>query len=344
LLFHKGLLTADRHGAAMHRTPLTFARFVPSPENHSALLAAQDLAEALCSRQAHDDAPLLLLHGPAGTGKTHLASALVGQVTHGRPDLAVTYAQAGDLVDEGWEAEAQASDLLVVEDLQHLPSRSAEALVQLLDDHQAHGLPTVLTANVGPRQLGSRGRRFPARLSSRLAAGLVVRLEPLGPVGRRALLEVEARRQRLTIAPDVLDWLAAHLLGGGRYLLGAVTQLETLARLRRDPLDLAVVRAHFHGLATTVTVEQIAQRVGGYFQVDPEQMLSRRRSSNILVPRQVGMYLARQLTALSLGQIGAYFGGRDHTTVLHACRKVEQALTSDADLSGAVRQLHADLV
>jgi chromosomal replication initiator protein len=344
LLFHKGLLTADRHGAAMHRTPLTFARFVSSPENHSALLAAQNLAEAFCSRQAHDDVPLLLLHGPAGTGKTHLASAVVGQVTQGRPDLVVTYTQAGDLVDEGWEAEARDSDLLVVEDLQHLPGRSPEALVQVLDHRQAHGLPTVLTANAGPRQLSGRRGSFPARLTSRLAAGLVVRLEPLGPAGRRALLHDEAGRRRLTLAPNVLDWLASHLAGGVRQLLGALTQLETLARLRRDPLDVAAVEAHFDGLAGQVTVEQIARRVGGYFQVDPEQMQSRRRNPNILVPRQVGMYLARQLTTLSLGQIGAYFGGRDHTTVLHACRKVEQALTSDADLSGAVRQLHADLV
>jgi chromosomal replication initiator protein len=95
--------------------------------------------------------------------------------------------------------------------------------------------------------------------------------------------------------------------------------------------------------AARVTVERIAQRVGGYFRVVPRQLQSRRRYRNILVPRQVGMYLARQLTGLSLGQIGAYFGGRDHATVLHACRKVEQAITEDAALSGAVRQLHADL-
>ena len=91
------------------------------------------------------------------------------------------------------------------------------------------------------------------------------------------------------------------------------------------------------------TVERIAQRVGRYFQVAPRQMCSRRRSHEVMLPRQVGMYLARQLTGLSLEQIGAYFGGRDHSTVLHACRKVEQALTSDAHLCGAVRELRADL-
>lgn len=91
------------------------------------------------------------------------------------------------------------------------------------------------------------------------------------------------------------------------------------------------------------TVERIASRVGDYFHLEPKHLQSRRRNREALLPRQVGMYLARRLTGLSLQQIGAYFGGRDHSTVLHACRKVESALNSDLALSGAVRQLHADL-
>jgi chromosomal replication initiator protein len=91
------------------------------------------------------------------------------------------------------------------------------------------------------------------------------------------------------------------------------------------------------------TMERIVQRVGNYFRVEPRQLCSDRRSRQVMLPRQVSMYLARQLTGLSLEQIGAYFGGRDHSTVLHACRKVEQALTDDAGLEGAVRRLHADL-
>src|SRR5262249_50059018 len=105
------------------------------------------------------------------------------------------------------------------------------------------------------------------------------------------------------------------------------------------------VAAHFRAEAESgrPTVERITQWVGRYFQVEPRQLQSRSRLRTALVPRQVSMYLARQLTDLSLEQIGAYFGGRDHTTVLHACRKVEQALTDDVPLSQAVRQLHADL-
>src|SRR5207302_3605662 len=113
-------------------------------------------------------------------------------------------------------------------------------------------------------------------------------------------------------------------------LEGAVARLQTLVKLQRQPLEVAAVAAEFREQAQAgeggPTVRRIAERVGGFFQVEPDQLQSRRRYRNAMLPRQVGMYLARQLTPLSLQQIGAYFGGRDHSTVLHACRKVERAL------------------
>jgi chromosomal replication initiator protein len=235
---------------------------------------------------------------------------------------------------------ARQSDLVIVEDLQFLAARAAEPLSQLVDDLCRRQIPLVVTASTGPQ-----GLDLPARLSNRLAGGLVVALEALGTASRRALLEDRVRRRQLTISPDVLDWLAEHVTGGGRHLDGALTRLETLTRWHA-PLDVAAVAEHFRDEVNAVapTVERIAERVGGYFRVEPRQLLSSRRSRDVLLPRQVGMYLARRLTRLSLEQIGAYFGGRDHSTVRHACRKVEQALTSDAVLSGTIRQLQAGLM
>ena len=324
---------------------MTFASFLPLPENRSGLLAVRRLAARLGRRGLGAGQPLYL-HGPAGTGKTHLVSALVRKVTIRAPELVITVLSAGDLAagigDEESNplAAARQSDLVIVEDLQFLAARAAEPLAGLVDDLGRRRLPMLVTASTGPQ-----GLEWPARLSNRLARGLVVGMEPLGLRSRRALLEERARQRQLTLPPEVLDWLAEHVTGGGRQLAGALTRLATLARLHARPLDVAAVAEHFREEASAAapTVERIAERVGGHFQVEPRQLLSSRRSRDVLLPRQVGMYLARQLTRLSLEQIGAYFGGRDHSTVRHACRKVEQALAADASLSGTIRQLQAGL-
>jgi len=246
----------------------------------------------------------------------------------------------GDEETETLEA-CRRCDLLVIEDLQYLPRGAAETFVQLCDDRLARQMPTVFTSLLAPGRL----TRFPARLTSRLAAGLVVGLEPLGPASRLALLEDRASRRHLAVSHDVLAWLATHVIGGGRELQGAMERLEALSKLHKRLPDVTVVAAHFRAEAdsSAPTVTRIVERVSGYFQVEPRQLQSRRRYRNALLPRQVGMYLARQLTPLSLQEIGSYFGGRDHSTVLHACRKVERALSHDFVLSGVVRQLHADL-
>ena len=342
----------------------SFARFLTFPENKAALQAVQDVSADIRSGKLHRLANPLFLHGPPGTGKSHLMSALVGEVSR-NSGLTVQMVSAADFrepvaapppakklavgeSDPLFPAlgdEARACDLLILEDVQHLPWRAAETLVQIMDYRLAHQRPMLFTATVGPRHLAYRGVRLPARLTSRLAAGLVVALEPLQAESRQTFLKEVAQRRQLALDPEILAWLAQHLTGGTRQLEGALSQLETLNKVGRQPINLKKIVAHFQVQveATRPTVQRIASLVGDYFRIDPDQLQSRRRHRNVLLPRQVGMYLSRQLTELSLGQIGAYFGGRDHTTVLHACRKVEQAMQKDAVLSGTVRQIHADL-
>jgi chromosomal replication initiator protein len=328
------------------KRPLTLARLVPVPEIRPALIAVQRLAAGLASGRPVRSGNPLYLHGPSGTGKTYLISALVGEITRRSPQTAVTILAARDLnlsardMDEADPIQASRSaDLLVVEDLQYLSARGAEAWVRLFDDLDARQVPVVVTASVGPRHLD-----LPARLTSRLAGGLVVRLEPFGVASRLALLEDKAQRRQVAVSRDVLAWLAERL-AGGRQIDGALARLETLARVHRGRLDMATVAEHFQeeAAAGRPTVEHIARHVGSHFRVEPRQLQSGRRFRQVLVPRQIGMYLARQLTELSLDQIGAYFGGRDHSTVLHACRKVEQALDQDAALASTVQQLRSTL-
>jgi len=218
-------------------------------------------------------------------------------------------------------------------------------LVGLLDRALAGQRQLVCTALTGPAQLD----RLPARLTSRLAQGVVTGLAPLGPMSRLEFLRERGRLRPLpmsgALSEDVLAWLAEHSFGSGRQLESAWARLEGLVRAHGRAPTLEEVADHFRtdAEARRPTMERITQRVGRYFQIEPKHLRSRQRARQILLPRQVGMYLARQLTELSLEQIGTYFGGRDHSTVLHACRKVEQALAHDIALSGAVRQLHADL-
>jgi chromosomal replication initiator protein len=326
----------------------TFATWLPLPENQAARLAIESVAGCVRERGLGRTINPLFLYGAAGTGKSHLVSALLADVTRQAPDLQVNLLAAGDfaslLLPEADRDELKAArqaDLLVIEDVQHLPARVEEAFIHLIDRGLARGQQLVFTASAGPAQL----THLPARLTSRLSSGLVVGLETLSPNSRRVFLQERIKRRGLEVGEDVPRWLAQHLAGSTRQLEGAVERLASLARIHKQPLTIELLVEHFdvEASAHRPTVERIAQRVSRYFQVEPRQLQARSRSRRALLPRQVGMYLARQLTELSLQQIGAYFGGRDHSTVLHACRKVEKALVHDVRLCGAVRQLHADL-
>jgi chromosomal replication initiator protein len=173
----------------------------------------------------------------------------------------------------------------------------------------------------------------------------VVSMQPLQVASRRRFLQQFASQRDLNLTDDILNWLAESLTGGGRQLEGAVHQIEALVACNGEPASLDVLREQFQVQADVgrATPERIVRRVSEYYRIEPRQLKSARRLRSLMLPRQVSMYLMRRLTRLSLQQIGACFGGRDHSTVLHACRKIEAAIRSDTALSGAVDQMHAEL-
>jgi chromosomal replication initiator protein len=342
----------------------SLGRFLATPENQAALLAVKVLVDGFKAAQTWLEPPLLYLHGPPGTGKSHLVAGLVNELTGASSAVANVIFSAADVREDlptagrsrlerrectPWLDQlgnsAVACDLLIVEDLQQLPLWAVERLIQVLDARMSREAATVLTANAAPRQLAHRGQNFPSRLASRIEAGLVVPVEPLSPASRVGILEGLAGQRGLIAPEEVLGWLAANLQGGVRQLEGALTQLETLAKMGRPLMDVAAAATHFRPQvdAGRPTLERIVAQVARLFKIKPALLKSPERSRGILWPRQISMYLARRLTALSLSQVGDYFGQRDHTTVLHACRKVQEALHADPSLSGTLGQLQAAL-
>lgn len=308
------------------------SRFVPLPENRAARLAVRRLAR-------HPDRPALLtLHGPPGTGKSHLLAVLVAELTRQAPDRSAVTLPAADLREPDGLDEARACDLLLVEDLHHLSAAGGTALAGLIDHRLARRRPVVCTATAGPGQLP----HLPLRLRSRLAGGLVVGLEPLSAESRRRLLGQLAKERGLAARAEVLDWLAA-APGSVRQLLGGLTRLEQVSRGRAEPPDLETVRAALAEPEADVdALTRLAGLVGRQFRVDVKTLRGASRRRHALWARQVAMALAREVTGLPLAAIGKYFGGRDHSTVLHACRKVQRARTSDGDVAAVLRRLRAE--
>ncbi|MBX9626713.1 MAG: hypothetical protein K2X82_23125, partial [Gemmataceae bacterium] len=185
---------------------------------------------------------------------------------------------------------------------------------------------------------------LPARLASRLAAGLVVPLEPLGAASRRAILADAAEARGVRLTPDALDWLASRPTGGGvRPLLGWLGNLAAVASGYPGPLDRTAVDEILAGTGQPTSpgpdAAGIIRKVAAAFGVTERELVGVSRLRRVLVPRQVAMYLLRAVCGLSLPRVGAAFG-KDHSTVLHACRKVE----ADDELRGRVERLRQELM
>lgn len=287
----------------------------------------------------------LVLHGPPGTGKTHLMTGLLAAIAGagrtGRLIPATDLIQAHDAVlsDADPFQGARACDLLIVEDLQFLPPRAAEPLTRLVDYRLSHRLQTVFTACAGPGRLTD----LAPRLASRLAGGLVVAVGPLSAASRRLILQALADRRRLTVEPEALGWLADHLTGGVRPLLGALSTLKSLAAGSPIWLGLETVRCHWAASDLPPVIDRIVQGVADWYRLSPKHLRGRARQPGTLRPCQVAIFLARELTPLPLAAIGDHFGGRDAGTVRHACRKIAAASDGDPAVAATLRHLRAAL-
>ncbi len=308
------------------------------PENRLARYALKQLVHR-AARQTHmlKQPPLLYLHGEPGTGKSCLVSLAQNRMTRLRPDFTARIVAARDLgtnargqfrTEDNPEIICRDSDFLVLEDVQYLPASASDRLAMLLDHRQVRGRITIVTAATGPAQRIQLGHR----LSSRLAAGLVVRLRRLSLASRLYCLKKWSASTNIALTKEDRRQLAQQYSGGFRELHGAFLRQASLQQWHSSSSNHD---GDAHGQSiepAKCPLEKIANRVARFFNLTTEQLRSRTRQRHLLWPRHVSMYLARQQTDLSLASIGKFFGGYDHSTVLHALDKVRQNLHHDSTI------------
>ena len=292
----------------------------------------------------------LVLYGPSGTGKSHLARGLAATWKSNFPQSRIAYTTAVDFAREMADAfEAQAvedfrdgyrgASLAVFEDVGELAARPAaqEELICTLDAVLQGGGQVVVTASSAPREIAG----FPPALQSRLSAGLCVPLALPGLDTRLAILQRWSSLHGVGMADSHLKLLAEGLAGTVSELLGAMLQLEVPAREEGRPIDARQIRDFLaqRDLTMRPKLRDIASLTARHFGLRLSDLRGSSRRRPVVAARDVAIYLCRQLTRESLSRIGEYFGGRDHTTVLHACRKTEELLQTDPAIRQALDQL-----
>ncbi len=325
----------------MQNAPDTWADLLVVPENRSAVRAAERLVTAFRKEACGPRfARPLVFHGPTGCGKSALVRAVVSQVIAGEQSRTVQVMASAELPREPDELTALRSvDLLALEDVQHIKDADVGSVLSLLDVRSARRMPTLFTASAGPAALVE----LPWRLTNRLTAGLVIRLDPFGLASRTRFAGWYSAKASVRLAAEAIDVLA-RCADGLRPLAGMIDTLRTTSAARKGELSATQVREL---LATppppTPLLDRITRTVAGAFRVKVKDLLGASRLRTVLIPRQVAMYLGREVAKLPLKVIGRHFGGRDHTTVMNAVRKIEAAIATDVELAGRVRELRRGL-
>jgi len=335
----------------------TFDSFVAGPANEFALAVARRVAS-----WADGCFNPVLFHGPYGFGKTHLLNAIAWEAGRARPDKRIVYLTAErflstfvravmDRSGAAFKDDLRSADLLLVDDVQFIGGKksSQEELFHTLAALMGEGRRVVFSADRPPSGLSE----VDARLRSHLGAGLVCGIEPADRNLRLGILErklgqlsrelgIEGR-----VRPDVLQFLADRFPDSVRELEGGLNTLVARAGERLSKLSLdeaqSFLRPHLAKGEKRITVDDIQKAAAEHFGLKQADLLSERRTRAVARPRQAAMYLAKQLTTRSLPDIGRRFGGRDHTTVLHAVRRIEELKAQDpalaADLETITRRL-----
>jgi chromosomal replication initiator protein len=341
-----------REPAAIGLNPkYTFDSFVIGSSNRFAHAAALAVAEA--PAQAYNP---LFIYGGTGLGKTHLLQAIAQYVSEHQGELSVRYVTSetfmNDFINalrdkriEGFKQRYRTYDLLLVDDIQFFEhkERIQEEFFHTFNSIYEAGGQIVISSDRPPKEIST----LEARLRSRFEWGLITDIQPPDLETRIAILRKKVKTDHIHVPdPKVLEFIAGRISSNIRELEGALTRVVAFSSLTGRPMteDLAqdVLKDVFpQGEVRQVTIERIQELVSERFSLSLEELCGDRRSQNIVYPRQVAMYLSRELTDSSLPKIGREFGGRDHTTVIHATSKIARMIREDRSVYNLVQELTA---
>ncbi len=330
----------------------TFETFVVGNNNQMAQAASRAVAQS--PAQAYNP---LFIYGDTGLGKTHLMHAIGHTVLKNNPGSRIAYLSTEKFTNEFIQALQENAlvkfrqryrnvDVLLLDDVQFLggKERIQEEFFHTFNDLFESGKQIVLSSDRRASEIG----KLEARLVSRFEWGLPADVQPPDYETRVAILRTKAASLKLEVPAVVINFIAQNIAKNIRRLEGALIKVASYSALTGKSLDIATTEMLLQDVLMEqaqqiLTIETIQKRVADHFQLRHSDMTSKRRPNNIAIPRQIAMYLARTLTKHSLQDIGDAFGGRDHGTVIHACKAVDNMMEQDPTTRGSVEFLRTQL-
>lgn len=329
-----------KHTSSLNRT-FVFDTFVEGKSNQLALAAAKQVAEN--PGNAYNP---LFLYGGVGLGKTHLMHAVGNQLALHNPDAKIVYLHSERFVADmvkalqlnainDFKRYYRSVDALLIDDIQFFAGkeRSQEEFFHTFNALLEGGQQMILTCDRYPKEISG----LEERLKSRFGWGLTVAVEPPELETRVAILMKKAEQARVDLPHESAFFIAQRIRSNVRELEGALKRVIASAHFMGRKIDVDLIRESLKDLLALqdkqVSIENIQRTVAEYYKIKISDILSKRRSRSVARPRQIAMALSKELTNHSLPEIGDAYGGRDHTTVLHACRKVKQLCESDAEIA-----------
>ncbi len=326
---------------------LTFDTYVVGSSNQLAHAAAQAVAK-MPSRSYNP----LFIYGGVGIGKTHLMHAIGRSLLDHYSGLNVVYTSSERFMNEMissikldrmplFHRHYRSADVLLIDDIHIIAGkeRTQEEFFHTFNELYDHRKQIVISSDSAPNQLSG----LVERLRSRFEWGLMVDIQPPDLETKMAILDKRAETEGVQLPQDVRIFIATKTKSNVRELEGALTRLIAVSSVTGQPITLPMAQQtlkHLNGIPERrITVESILRAVGEHFSLQPSQLKIKSNTRQIAYPRQIAMYLVKELTHASLPEIGRYFGGKHHTTVLHSVQKIEDLRQRDEDLNNLIQKL-----